>query len=138
MPPIIAILQNTPLWVFALFAILMVLGIQALRERTLPIWRLLLTPVLFIGWGISSLALQSLSSPILLVVWPITAANRRYCGVGRDRRLFPGLDGPVCHDLSPPDRADPRCRATVSTLVAVTNTRRSSFPALANHPHLED
>jgi hypothetical protein len=73
MQPIIAILQNTPLWVFVLFAVLMALGVQALRARTLPIWRLLLTPLIFIGWGVSSLALQSLSAPILLGVWPIAA-----------------------------------------------------------------
>jgi hypothetical protein len=74
MPSIVVILQNTPRWVFVLFAILVVLGVQALRARTLPIWRLLITPVIFIGWGVASLALQSLSSPILLADWLIAAA----------------------------------------------------------------
>lgn len=74
MPSIVVILQNTPRWVFALFAVLVVLGVQALRARTLPIWRLLITPVIFIGWGVASLALQSWSSPILLADWLIVAA----------------------------------------------------------------
>jgi hypothetical protein len=63
------ILQNTPWWVFALFALLVWLGLQALRPRTLPIWRLLITPAVFIGWGITS----QVASPLLLVDWSVTA-----------------------------------------------------------------
>ena len=37
-----AILQNSPWWVFVVFATLTVQGIQALRTRTLPIWRALI------------------------------------------------------------------------------------------------
>src|ERR1700674_1459112 len=73
MPGIINILQNTPWWVFALFALLMWLGFQALRPRTLPMWRLLITPTIFIGWGVISLALQSMSSPILIADWSVAA-----------------------------------------------------------------
>jgi hypothetical protein len=63
------ILQNTPWWVFALFVLLMWLGFQALKPRTLPIWRLLITPAVFIGWGITSLA----ASPLLILDWSVTA-----------------------------------------------------------------
>jgi hypothetical protein len=73
MPSILNILPNTPWWVFALFALLMWLGFQALRPRTLPMWRLLITPAIFIGWGVVSLALQSMSSPILIADWSIAA-----------------------------------------------------------------
>jgi hypothetical protein len=73
MPSILDILHNTPWWVFALFALLMWLGFQALRPRKLPIWRLLITPAIFIGWGITSLALQSMSSPILIADWSVAA-----------------------------------------------------------------
>jgi hypothetical protein len=69
MPAVTNVLLNTPWWVFGLFATLTWLGVQALQARTLPIWRLLATPLLFITWGIVSLAAQSLSSPILLVDW---------------------------------------------------------------------
>ena len=48
MPSILNILHSTPWWVFALFALLMWLGFQALRSRTLPLWRLLITPAIFI------------------------------------------------------------------------------------------
>jgi hypothetical protein len=74
MPTMLGILQNTPWWVFALFGTLTVLGIQGLRPRTLPIWRVMITPLLFCGWGIESLIVQSLSAPILLVDWVITCA----------------------------------------------------------------
>ena len=73
MPSILNILTNTPWWVFALFTLLVWLGFQALRPRTLPIWRLLITPAIFIGWGITSLALQSMSSPILIADWSVAA-----------------------------------------------------------------
>jgi lysylphosphatidylglycerol synthetase-like protein (DUF2156 family) len=75
MRTMLGILQNTPWWVFALFATLTVLGIQGLRPRTLPIWRVLITPLLFCGWGVESLIVQSLSAPILLADWVITCAG---------------------------------------------------------------
>ena len=93
MPSILDVLPNTPWWVFALFALLMWLGFQALRPRTLPIWRLLITPAIFIGWGVVSLALQSMSSPILIADWSaaavvgavIASTTTRLHDVGIDR-----------------------------------------------------
>jgi hypothetical protein len=73
MPEILSILQHTPWWVFALFALLIWLGSQALQPRTLPIWRILITPAIFMGWGIASLVVQSMSSPILLADWSLAA-----------------------------------------------------------------
>ncbi|MGP0093275.1 MAG: DUF6622 family protein [Xanthobacteraceae bacterium] len=74
MPGILTIVQHTPWWVFALLALLIWLGSQALKPRTLRVWRLLITPVIFIGWGIASLALRSLSAPVLIVDWLVAAA----------------------------------------------------------------
>jgi hypothetical protein len=71
---ILIILQHTPLWVFAVFALLTWLGAQALRPRDVPLWRLLITPAIFIGWGVTSLVVQSTSAPILVAVWSATAA----------------------------------------------------------------
>lgn len=70
----LTILQHTPSYVLAIFAVLLVLGVQALRSRTISIWRLLLTPALFIGWGVVSLALQSAASPLPLLDWLGAAA----------------------------------------------------------------
>jgi hypothetical protein len=70
-----AILLNTPWWVFALFAGLLVLGMQGLQPRVVPLWRLLVTPAVFIAWGLGSLALQlTVSSPLFLLDWLIAAA----------------------------------------------------------------
>lgn len=67
------ILLHTPSWVFGLFALLSWLGLQAMRARSLPIWRLLVTPAIFIGWGAASLVAQA--SPILIADWLFAAAT---------------------------------------------------------------
>jgi hypothetical protein len=53
---VIGILLHTPWWVFVVFALLLALGIQALRPRVVSAWRLLVTPGIFIAWGLVSLA----------------------------------------------------------------------------------
>ena len=67
--PIGTILQHTPVWVFVVLAAVIVLGLQALRPRELPVWRLLAVPAVFIGWGILSLIQRSLTSPALAAEW---------------------------------------------------------------------
>jgi hypothetical protein len=74
MPGILNILQNTPLWVYAVFALLMWFGVQALRSRTVPIWRLLITPAIFILWGVASLVFRSISYPLVVADWAATLA----------------------------------------------------------------
>jgi hypothetical protein len=53
MPGILTILRNSPWWAYALLALLIWFGIQALRPRSLSIWRLAIVPLVFIGWGIA-------------------------------------------------------------------------------------
>jgi hypothetical protein len=69
MPSAFNILLHTPWWVFFLFALVTWSGIGALKPRILSLWRLLITPTVFIGWGLASLANWSVSSPIVLAVW---------------------------------------------------------------------
>lgn len=52
----IDILTHTPVWVFVLLAYLIYQGTQALRPRTVPIWRLLIVPGVFIVMGLSRMA----------------------------------------------------------------------------------
>lgn len=66
MPAFTAILTGTPWWVFMLFAVLLVLGVQALRPRTMPLARVFITPAVFIGWGLSSLVAAAKASPVVL------------------------------------------------------------------------
>jgi vacuolar-type H+-ATPase subunit I/STV1 len=49
------ILSNTPVWVFAILGLLVWLGVQALKPRTLSLGRVVLVPVGFIIWGLSNL-----------------------------------------------------------------------------------
>jgi len=74
MDQILRIVEHTPLWAFALFAVLVMFGLQALKPRTLPIWRLLIVPAVFVSWGAISLATRSAAFPILILDWAITAA----------------------------------------------------------------
>lgn len=51
-----AILQGTPVWVFALFFVLVWLGAKRLRPHTTPLARVWTVPAIFIVWGLSGLA----------------------------------------------------------------------------------
>jgi hypothetical protein len=69
MPYAQAILLNTPWWVFALFALLVALGVQALRRRTVAVGRLVIIPIVFFIWGLGTLATRSAGSPLLILDW---------------------------------------------------------------------
>jgi hypothetical protein len=64
-----AVLGNTPIWVYALFALLVFMGAQRLRARTLPLRRVFITPAVFIAWGIVSLAIKPNISALLVGDW---------------------------------------------------------------------
>jgi len=72
MPNLVVILLHTPWWVFALFALVLWFGLQALRPRVLPAWRLLIIPAVFISWGFASLLARA--SPWLMADWLLAAA----------------------------------------------------------------
>ena len=73
MPPLLAILAHTPRWVWAVLAVLVLFGLQGLRARTVSIWRLLIVPAVFIGWGLISLAQRVAVFPALMVDWSLAA-----------------------------------------------------------------
>jgi hypothetical protein len=70
---VIAILINTPPWVFALLALLIWQGCMALRPRSQPLLRMLIVPAVFFLMGLSRLALGGKSIDLLLV-WVASAA----------------------------------------------------------------
>jgi len=49
------IIEGTPIWVWALLALLLFLGIRALRPTTAPLWRIAILPTVFLVWGLSGL-----------------------------------------------------------------------------------
>jgi len=65
------IVQHTPPWVFALFAVLVWFGVQSLRDRTLPLWRILAIPAVFIGWGTTAVIAKS--ADLELTIWWATS-----------------------------------------------------------------
>jgi uncharacterized protein DUF6622 len=67
-------LTHTPLWVFPLFAYLVWLGIKAMRQRTVTIWRSLIVPAVFIVWGLSRLFSRRQDAMWPLVAWLAAAA----------------------------------------------------------------
>lgn len=71
---LLLIVTNTPWWVFLLFALLLWLGVQALRPRTVALRRVFITPAIFIGWGMVGLALAARAQPAVIPAWALTAA----------------------------------------------------------------
>lgn len=67
------ILRGTPWWVFLLAALLVWLGLRSLRPRVTTVVRVLITPAVFITWGLASLTAGGRSSPTLVLVWLLTA-----------------------------------------------------------------
>ncbi len=106
------ILIHTPWWVFVAFALVIWGGVQALQPRTRSIAQLLITPSIFIVWGIASLITRSAASSHLLLSWLVAAAGfgalawlaGRSSPIGVDpaRRLIslPGSPIPLIRSLS--------------------------------------
>ncbi|MDB5653135.1 MAG: hypothetical protein JWQ94_748 [Tardiphaga sp.] len=72
MQTVIAILVHTPLWVFALLALLIWFGCLSLRPRSQPLRRLLIVPAVFCLMGLSRLLMGGKSIE-LLAVWLVCA-----------------------------------------------------------------
>lgn len=61
-PSIFDVLTHTPTWVWALFALVLWLGYQRTRDRTVPLWRILLLPGVMAVLALSGLVEAGLSS----------------------------------------------------------------------------
>jgi len=67
-PTIVAILTHTPIWVWAIFALVAFMGYQRTRDRTVHLWRLLLFPAVMIVLAVSGMVNAGLSVlPAILV-----------------------------------------------------------------------
>jgi hypothetical protein len=58
--------------VFLLAAVLVWLGLRSLRPRVTTVVRVLVTPAVFIAWGLASLTAGGGSSPTVVLVWLLT------------------------------------------------------------------
>lgn len=69
MTNLLHILQAAPLWVWALLALLLFLGIRSLRTRAVPVASLIALPLAFFGLSISNLLPLDHLSPVRIGVW---------------------------------------------------------------------
>jgi|SRR5579871_434025 len=107
---VLTVLQNTPWWVWVLLATLTLLGLQARRPRRLRVVRALVTPGVFMAWGLTSLAARG--TPGVIATWLAAAALgaglglavTRLDGVRADRALglveLPGSWVPLVRNLA--------------------------------------
>ena len=65
----IGIIAGTPLWVWALLAFLLFIGIRALRPTTASFARLAILPAVFLAWGLSGFATTYGLRPVGIAVW---------------------------------------------------------------------
>jgi hypothetical protein len=82
------ILANTPPWVFVLLAYLIWQGAQALRQRTQPIWRMLIVPLVFFLMGLSRLVMARDTGLEPLPAWLAAALLFGWLGFSRKPRLL--------------------------------------------------
>jgi hypothetical protein len=63
------ILTSTPLWVWALLALLVWLGSLGLKRRRMALRRVAIVPVVFIAWGLSGLAARPFDAATIAAFW---------------------------------------------------------------------
>jgi hypothetical protein len=67
-PTILAVLTHTPIWVWAIFALVAFMGYQRTRDRIVQLWRLLLFPLVMIVLAVSGMVNAGLSILPAIVV----------------------------------------------------------------------
>jgi hypothetical protein len=82
------ILAHTPIWVFALLGYLVWQGYQSLRTRTLPLWRMLIVPLVFFLMGLSRLVLARNNGWEPLLAWLVAALLFASLALYRGARLL--------------------------------------------------
>ncbi|MEK9970669.1 MAG: DUF6622 family protein [Ferrovibrio sp.] len=101
---------NTPLWVWALFALLVWLGSLGLKRRCMPLRRIAIVPAVFILWGLSGLAARPFDAGTIAILWLGGLAaglalgaitGPRPLSVDRDNRTveLPGSAWPLARNL---------------------------------------
>jgi uncharacterized protein DUF6622 len=105
------ILANTPIWVFVLLAYLTWQGLQALRQRTQAVWRMLIVPLVFFLMGLSRLVLAPDNAIAPLFAWLAALLLFAALGLFNVPRLLavdrqkgvvtrPGSIGPLLRNLT--------------------------------------
>jgi hypothetical protein len=61
-PSLLTVVAHTPIWVWALFAFVLFMGVTRTRDRTVPLWRMLLMPGVLSLISLSGLVNANLAS----------------------------------------------------------------------------
>jgi hypothetical protein len=75
-------LAHTPPWVWALLALLLYLGIRALRPTKAPLWRIAILPTIFFVWGLWSLYAMHAFTAQRISPWAAALAAGTVIGIG--------------------------------------------------------
>ena len=86
--PVAAIAGGAPIWVWPLLVALIALGVSRIRERDLPVWRLLLLPAILAGMSLVTALSGQIGSGGLLVL-AAAGALGAFCGWISLRGLVP-------------------------------------------------
>lgn len=94
MPSFFQIVANTPLWVWPLMAFVVWVGVQGLRPRTLPFWRLAILPLVSLVLALVGIA-QSVQPGLAAAGWAVAllAAFPLGAALGRRRDVRYLADG---------------------------------------------
>ena len=96
MPSFLQIVAYTPLWVWPLMAFIVWMGLQGLRPRTVPAWRLAILPVVGLALSLASIA-QSAQPVLAATGWAVAllAALPLGAALGRRRAAQSLADGRI-------------------------------------------
>jgi hypothetical protein len=108
---VVAVLRHTPIWVFAVLAYLIWMGVQGLGPRTQPLARVFVTPAIFIVWGVLGAAGRHLPPGLNAAAWiggavlgaiPGALTSPRRIELNRARNLvhFEGSPFPLVRNLT--------------------------------------
>lgn len=127
----IDILSHTPKWVFILFAYLIWQGIQSLTARSMPVWRVLIVPAVFLLMGLGILFEGHAAGPWPFIAWLLGAALLLPLGLATGPRLL-GID-PGSRQVVRRGSPLPLVR---NVLLFIVQYGVATFGAL--HPHDQD
>lgn len=66
---IISAIRGTPWWVWLIFALLLYRGINTLKPRVTPLWKIFLIPTIFFGFAVNSLLKNPCATQYTFVTW---------------------------------------------------------------------
>jgi hypothetical protein len=127
---ILAVLEHTPLWVFAVFALLVYRGVAATRTRAVQVGPLALLALAFIALGLSGALSLAHGKVEPLAIWALAFGLALYAGIRSVPRhmVFGSRESPMQRGSF----------ASLGLILAIFTTRYGVGVLSAVHPELID